>query len=63
MTNTSNTVAIQFVQGGFMVASTVDGKTEFEVVPTVGKLNKLLRGKIDELSLVKKADKDDSSAE
>lgn len=61
MTNTQNTLSVQFVIGGFLVQTVADGKVEVEVVPTIGKLNKLLRGKIDELSLVKKADKDEAA--
>jgi hypothetical protein len=52
-----NQVNIQYVTGGFIITTMVDGKQTVEIVTSTGKLNKALRQITEALSLLpKKAD-------
>ena len=46
----SDQVTIQFVKGGFIVTTHVNGKADVEIVATPRKLQQLLKEKVEALS-------------
>lgn len=57
-----NSVTIEFAKGGFVITTVTDeAPPTYEVVTSVGKLNKAVRAAVEELSLLSK--KADDSAE